>query len=175
MAHAGPAPDLDTARLRLRAHRRDDFAQMVAIWSDPDVIRYISGVAASAEVTWARLLRYTGHWALLGFGYWAVEEKASGAFLGEVGLADCQRGLPGFDGLPEAGWVLAPLAHGKGYATEAMQAVLGWAASNMAQRHSYCLISPDNAGSLRLAQKLGYSVAARMPYHGQDSLVLGRG
>lgn len=175
MAIVALAPDLQTERLLLRAHRRDDFAAMVAIWSDADVVRHISGVPASAEVTWARLLRYRGHWALLGFGYWAVQERASGAFLGDVGLADCQRGLAGFDGLPEAGWVLARSAHGKGYATEAMHAVLDWAAVNITESRSYCLIAPDHAGSIRVAEKLGYSPAARLPYHGQDSLVMARG
>ena len=173
--HSGPAPDLDSARLRLRAHRRADFAPMVAIWSDPQVVRHISGVPASAEVTWARLLRYRGHWDLLGFGYWAVEERASGAFLGDVGLADCQRGLPGFDGLPEAGWVLAPAAQGKGYATEAMRMVLAWATANIAGTRSYCMIAPEHSVSIRVAEKLGYTPAARLPYHGQDSLVLARG
>ncbi len=175
MVHVKIAPELETERLRLRAHRRDDFAAMVAIWSDPDVVRYTSGVPVPVELTWARLLRYTGHWALLGFGYWAVEEKARGAFLGDVGLADCQRGLPGFDGLPEAGWVLAPLAHGQGFATEAMRAVLGWAAQNLTETRSYCLIAPEHAGSIRVAEKLGYALAARMPYHGQESLVMARG
>ena len=175
MDTGGFAPMLDTERLRLRAHRREDFAAMVAIWADPEVVRHISGQPASVEATWARLLRYRGHWGMLGFGYWAVQERASGRFLGDVGLADCQRGLSGFDGLPEAGWVLAQAAHGKGYATEAMRAVLAWAAEQLDEPRSYCLIAPEHQGSIRVAEKLGYSLAARLPYHGQDSLVMARG
>jgi RimJ/RimL family protein N-acetyltransferase len=59
-----------------------------------------------------RLLRYVGHWAVLGFGYWVVEEKASGEFVGETGFADYRREMkPSLDGAPEIGWVLTPRFH----------------------------------------------------------------
>ena len=80
------APTLETERLVLRAHRVEDFSDLAALWADPVVTRFISGVPQTAEESWSRLLRYAGHWLLLGFGYWAVEEKATGNFLGEVGF-----------------------------------------------------------------------------------------
>ena len=63
----------------------------------------------------------------MGFGYWAIEEKATGDFIGEIGLADFQRDLdpPLGDG-PEAGWALRVASHGKGYGEEALRAVLAW-------------------------------------------------
>src|SRR5690242_21259683 len=72
------APTLETARLRLRAHRPDDFAACRAIWSDPEIVRHIGGKPSTGEEAWRRLLTYAGLWRLLGFGYWAIEERASG-------------------------------------------------------------------------------------------------
>ena len=102
------------------------------MWADPQVVAHISGTPSTAEQSWSRLLRYTGHWQHLGFGYWVVESKADGAFIGEVGFADYYRDTtPSITGLPEAGWALKTAAHGKGYATEAVSAMLHWADRNL--------------------------------------------
>ena len=77
-----------------------------------------------------RLLRYGGMWPMLGYGYWAIEEKASGALVGDIGYADFMREMtPPLDGMPEMGWVLASSAHGKGYASEALAAISAWGAA----------------------------------------------
>jgi RimJ/RimL family protein N-acetyltransferase len=68
---------LTTDRLIMRPHTRDDFLESYAMWSDPEVIRYIGGKPFTREEVWARLLRYAGHWAMLGYGYWVVREKDS--------------------------------------------------------------------------------------------------
>ena len=50
-------------------------------------------------------MRYSGHWAILGFGYWVVRDTQSGRFLGEVGFADYHREIePSLHGTPEIGW-----------------------------------------------------------------------
>jgi len=64
---------IETARLRLRGHGLEDTERMAALWSDAEVTRYIGGRPQTAEESWSRLLRYAGHWRLLGFGYWVVE------------------------------------------------------------------------------------------------------
>src|SRR4051794_8967766 len=74
------APILETARLRLRGHGLDDFPQSATMWADPKVVRYIRPTPFTEEETWARLLRYVGHWALLGDGFWVVEDKNTGEF-----------------------------------------------------------------------------------------------
>src|SRR5271166_4392110 len=113
-------PVIETERLRLRCHRVGDFAECAAMWADAAVTRYLGRDPLTAEEVWARLLRYVGHWAALGFGFWAVEEKASGRFVGDLGFMDFKRDLePSLDDVPEMGWILASQAHGKGYATEA--------------------------------------------------------
>jgi RimJ/RimL family protein N-acetyltransferase len=101
------APVIETERLVLRAHSLADYPACVAMWSDPRVTRYTIGEPAPAQRTWMRLLAYRGHWAVLGFGYWAVEEKASRQYIGELGFADFKRDIqPSIEGIPELGWAL---------------------------------------------------------------------
>jgi RimJ/RimL family protein N-acetyltransferase len=177
---APAVPPLDTARLTLRGHALADVDECAAMWADPLVTRHIGGRPLTAEEAWARVLRYAGLWALLGYGYWVVRERASGRFVGEVGLADFRRDLsPPLDGAPEVGWVLAPWAHGRGYATEAVGAALAWSDAHLVGRdgrpgRSVCLIAPENAASIRVAAKCGFSEAARTTYKGADTLVFAR-
>lgn len=169
------APRIETERLILRAHRLPDMNACATLWADPTVTRYIGGRPFTREEVWARLLRYTGHWPLLGYGYWAIEEKGTGEFVGELGFADCRRdlGRP-LEGTPEIGWVLATSQHGRGYATEAVRAVLGWGDANLGVTRTICLIHPDNLASIRLAEKFGYREFHRTVYHGEPSLLLER-
>lgn len=160
-----PVPTLTTERLVLRGHRASDLDACLAMWSDLEVVRHISGRPSTREEVWARILRYVGHWELMGYGMWAVE--AEGRFVGECGLAQFERGVPEIDA-PEAGWVFAPEAHGKGYATEAMRAVLAWTTAP----RTVCMIAPDNAASLRVADKLGYRETALTAYKGEPAIVL---
>ena len=109
---------------------------------------------------------------MFGYGYWGVEEKASGQLVGAVGYADWQRAIePSLKGFPEAGWVLAPQVHGRGYGTEAMQAAVAWADAHVAQRRTVCIIEPANTASLALAAKMGFREFSRANYK-QKVLVL---
>jgi RimJ/RimL family protein N-acetyltransferase len=153
----------------------DDFVQCAEMWADPIVTRYIGGRPFSEEETWARFLRYVGHWQLLGFGYWAIEEKASRRFVGECGFADFKRDMePSIKGLPEIGWVLIPAAHGKGYATEAVRAAIDWGESNLDAVRMVCLIDPGNAASMRVAQKCGFRECARTKYKEHSAILFDR-
>jgi RimJ/RimL family protein N-acetyltransferase len=109
---------IETERLILRQNRLEDFEQAYAIYSDPDVVRHIgNGQPGTRQDVWFRLLRFVGHWQLLGYGLFAIIEKASGRMIGETGFADFKRGLgDDFDPFPEAAWILASDMHGKGYA-----------------------------------------------------------
>jgi RimJ/RimL family protein N-acetyltransferase len=166
---------MDTERLTLRRHSLDDFAEVAAMWGDPDVVRYISGEPLSDEDVWGKMTRIVGHWSLMGFGYWVVREKATGRFVGEVGFGDFKRQLsPPFDGAPEAGWALATWAHGKGYAAEAMRAALAWGDAHFGKVRMVCLISPENGPSLRLAEAIGFREYARSTYKGSPTTLLER-
>jgi RimJ/RimL family protein N-acetyltransferase len=158
-------PILDTARLVLRGHRHEDFPDAAAMWGDLEVARHISGKPSTGEESWARMLRYAGLWVLLGYGYWALEEKASGRFVGEVGFGNFKREIePALGDGPEAGWVLAPWAHGQGFATEAMTAALAWGDLWFGATPVVCILAPENPASIRVAEKCGFREFARGTY-----------
>ncbi|HEY8312812.1 MAG TPA: GNAT family N-acetyltransferase [Candidatus Baltobacteraceae bacterium] len=166
---------LETERLKLRGHGLDDLADCAAMWSDPAVTRYIGGKPFSAQQVWMKILNYTGHWALMGFGYWVIEEKATGYFVGELGFADFKREMePSIKGIPELGWALAPSMHGKGYATEAARAAVAWGDTRFERARTVCLISPENVASIRVAEKIGYKEYRRTAYNGEPTLLFAR-
>lgn len=168
-------PVLETARLRLRPHGRDDFAASHALWSDPEVTRFIGGRPFTREEAWSRLLRYAGYWTVLGFGYWLVEEKDGGAFVGEVGFTDLKRDIdPPLGDAPEAGWALTPAMHGRGYAVEAVTAALRWSDKTLPGRETVCIIAPENIASLRVARTCGYREMRRAVYKDNPAIVLAR-
>ncbi|WP_068082117.1 GNAT family N-acetyltransferase [Polycladidibacter stylochi] len=159
------APRLETERLILRAHTKDDYLAIHEMWSEEAVYKYISGTPPTMTESWLRLLRYSGHWQLMGFGGFAVELRENGRYIGEVGVSTYKRNMGGdFDQLPEAGWILHPDYHGNGYAFEAMSAVLDFAASKLGFSKSVCMVDDDNAASNRLANRLGYVAYKQATY-----------
>jgi RimJ/RimL family protein N-acetyltransferase len=166
---------IDTARLVLDRHTAEDFGALCDLWTDPQVVRHISGRPNTRHECWMRLLRYHGYWPLLGYGFWAVREKATGRFMGDVGFHDvCREIEPSIFGIPEAGWVLAPWAQGRGYASEALAAALGWLDDQGGHAASVCLIAPDNAASIRLASRHGYGQTTVVLLEGEETLLLRR-
>ncbi len=160
------APVIETERLRLRAHRAEDLAACVAMWGDPIVTRYIGGKPSSEQQTWARLLGYAGAWALLGFGYWLMEDRESGAFVGEIGFADFKRAIaPSMRGVPEFGFALASAYHGRGYASEAAHAVTAWGDLHLTYERAVCIIVPENMPSRAVVEKVGYRCFDRATYN----------
>jgi RimJ/RimL family protein N-acetyltransferase len=112
---------------------------------------------------------------MLGYGYWAATEKISGRYVGDVGLADLKRDIePSLKGVPGIGWVLARWSHGRGYATEAAQAVLRWLESALGPQRTVCIIDEQNRPSLRVAEKCAYREFARTQYKGSAVVMLRR-
>ena len=179
LAAMSAVPALDTPRLTLRGHTPADLGDCAAMWGDARVTQHILRHPATAEEVWARMLRYAGLWSLVGYGYWVVRERATGQFVGEVGLADFHRAItPSLDA-PEAGWVLTAGAHGRGYATEAVRAMLAWADRQTAPPalttgRTVCLIAPENTASVRVAEKCGFGGSGTVLYNGRTSLVMER-
>lgn len=168
-------PRLETPDLILRAPRPDDLVEAAALHQDPAFYRYLGNAPNDEETVWRRMLSHMGHWVMLGYGSWALEEKATGEFVGTVGFFDVQRDLtPSIKGVPEAGWVLAPRLHGRGLASQALTTALAWADEHLPSPRTACIIDPDNAASLRLAHKFGYHEYARSPYHGDEIVLLER-
>lgn len=172
---ASTAPALQTERLTLRGHTPADFDDCAAMWGDPLVTRHIGGRPSTPEETWARILRYGGLWALLGYGYWVARERTTGRFVGEAGLADFRRAMtPPLDGAPEVGWALASWAHGRGFATEMVGAALAWADGHLDAPRTVCIISPGNTASIRVAQKCGFRELLRTNYKDEPTILCER-
>ena len=169
------SPVLETDRLRLRGHRADDFGDSAAMWADPEVVRYITGEPSTESASWDRLLRYVGHWPVVGYGYWVVEAKDDGRFVGEVGFADYKRDIkPSLEGMPEAGWVLKTTEHGKGYASEAVRRIVDWADTFLDSDRTACIFDPANAASIWAAAKVGYEKHAMADSNGKPTLMMTR-
>lgn len=144
------------------------------MWADPNVTRYILECPLTEEESWTRFLRYVGHWAALGFGYWVIFEKQTGTFVGEAGFADYKREIqPPLKGVPEIGWVLASHAHGRGLATEAVRAITAWGDARF-ETATACIITPENTASFRVAAKCGYREVHRTMYHGYPTVMFSR-
>ena len=169
------APVIETARTILRPHRSNDFDAYAAMWAEPTVVRFIGGKARTREESWQRLLRQFGLWSLLGYGFWAVEEKASGCFIGEAGFHDLKRAIvPSIEGVPEAGWAFVSSIHGNGVATEVVSAVVAWGDIQFGVARTVCIIDPDNGASLKVAGRCGFREVTQTVYGGQATILLER-
>jgi len=162
------APTLETERLILRAFRAGDLELLSAMWADESVVRYIGGQKLSREETWRRSLAACGQWPYTGFGYWIAELKSSGEVVGQIGFADFKRDMePSLEGEPELGYVFSPAVHGQGIAFEACKAALDWADWALDAPSYPAIIGPENAASIRLAEKLGFVRGPDGSYRGE--------
>lgn len=172
---AAAIPVVETERLILRGSRPDDFAFYRAMRADPEVARFTGGEPLSEEDSWTKYLRSIGHWSVMGFGYWLVEERASGQPIGEVGFSDFKRVIePSIKGEPEMGWVLTPPAQGKGYASEAAFAAVHWGDEHFEHKRMSCIIDPKHGASIRIAEKCGFKKTGMATYHEQDIVLFHR-
>jgi RimJ/RimL family protein N-acetyltransferase len=144
-------PELTTERLRLRAFRPADVEPYVALMADPEVTRYLADLRPlTRDEAWRQLAIFIGHWVLRGFGLWAVEERASGEFLGRIGCLE-PAGWPAF----EIAYTLRRASWGRGYAREGAAAALAFARETLRRDDIVSLIRPQNTGSIRVATVLG--------------------
>ena len=166
---------VETERLILRVPEMGDYRDYCALLADPEAFRFSERGPMSGEEVWTRLLRQVGHWSLAGYGLFAVQEKATGCIVGEVGFGDFRRGLgPRFDSAPEGGWTIAAGARGHGYATEAAEAALAWLDVRLGSRRTVCMIHTQNKASLRVAHKLGFRAFSEIDYRGYRAMLLER-
>jgi RimJ/RimL family protein N-acetyltransferase len=140
--------EIETERLRMRPASPNDVESLVAMHEDP-LVRETFGTPTRAEIEeW--IGRAEDEWAERGQGRMTLLDRESGAFLGRSGL----KWWPEF-GEVEVGWVLAPGARGRGLATEAGRASLEWAFRDLDVPYVTAYISPINANSIAVAERLG--------------------
>jgi len=140
---------IETARLILRGFRQSDFDDYAAMCADAEVMRFLGGVMKRPDA-WRQMAMFIGHWKLRGYGLWAVEEKATGEFIGRIGLLNPE-GWPGL----EVAWTLTRAKWHQGFATEAARASADYAFAVVKADKIISMISPDNHASIRVAERIG--------------------
>jgi len=149
-------PVLTTDRLTLRAPRLADFEHWAAFFASPRSV-FERGPMDRVEGyrTWATDVAL---WHLRGYGAFGVEDRASGDYLGEVGIYQPE-GFPG----PELGWFVVPAAEGRGIAFEAAVAVRDWVRASFDWPFVTSIIDPQNARSIALGLRLGGVLDPTLP------------
>lgn len=142
------APILHTARLTLRTPRLADFEHWAAFFASPRA-DHERGQKDRAEA-WRYWAADVALWQLRGYGPFSLEDRATGVYVGEVGIYNPE-------GYPEReiGWFTTPAAEGKGYAHEAALAIMTWARESFGWDRLVSYIDAENARSLALARRLG--------------------
>jgi RimJ/RimL family protein N-acetyltransferase len=142
-------PTLTTKRLVLRPFRAADLDAHAAMNADPRTMQFIGEVQDRAAA-FRTMCAFMGHWYLRGYGPWAVEERATGTFIGRAGLT---RFEPWTD--VEVAYALAPSAWGKGYGSEVAAESLRYAHEVVGARGVTSHILAGNAAAVRVAERLG--------------------
>jgi RimJ/RimL family protein N-acetyltransferase len=169
------APDILTDRLKLRHYRPSDLKSLSRMAAAPEMFRYSERGPMTREEAWGRLLRHVGHWQIMRYGIFAVEDRSTGRYVGETGVADFRRNLGSdFDRFPESTWSIVPEAQGQGFASEAALAALRWLERGWPGAETVCLIHIENLSSLRVAEKLGYRQVGEVDYRGYRAFKLKR-
>jgi RimJ/RimL family protein N-acetyltransferase len=142
------APTLETARLRLRPHHMGDW-EAVAAFFEGDASRFVGGPLPRRR-SWFGFGADVGSWDLLGFGAWGVDEIATGAFVGQVGL-----NRPAHFPEKEIGWIVFPSFQRRGFATEAARAARAFAYGTLGWTTAVSYIDSKNTASIATARRLG--------------------
>lgn len=155
---------LETDRLWLRAITQADFADLFAIWSDAETMRFYPNTLDEAAMqSWIErnLQRYAAH----GHGLWAVIRKADEQFVGDCGLV-----IQDVDGVAEleVGYQFNKQFWGNGYATEAARGCMDFARDRLGSARIISLIRPANLPSRRVAERNGLQLEKQVCWRGFD-------
>ncbi|MGB0506214.1 MAG: GNAT family N-acetyltransferase [Pikeienuella sp.] len=154
------APTIETERLILRPNRAEDFEAYAAFYATERAT--LRGGVKSRDEAWVQFAAEIGHWTLRGYGFWAVEEKATGAYVGQVGCY-----YPEGWAQPEIGWLMMAGFEGKGYAYEAALCARAYAYDVLGWEQAASCISVGNDRSIRLAERMGAVLDRMHPRDGK--------
>lgn len=157
---------LETERLWLCPFQDDDFEDLFALFSDPEVMRFATAGVRDRAQTRDRLDRIIAHWKKYGFGIWALILRESGCFVGSCGFGYLH-------GLPDVAlaYRLARPFWGLGLATEAARRVLRYAFEDVRLPRVIAVARPDNLASLAVMRKLDLTFKKPYQYEGADALM----
>ena len=160
-------PILTTERLLLRPNRMEDFEAYAAFYAT-DRATYRGGIKSKIEA-FLMFSAEIGHWYLRGYGFWAIEEKATGTYCGQVGLWNPE-GWPA----PEVGWLLMNGFEGRGYAYEAAVRARAYAYDTLGWSEIASCIFEGNRNSIRLAERMGAHLERRAKRDGRPDMLVYR-
>jgi RimJ/RimL family protein N-acetyltransferase len=161
---------LETARLVVRTFQARDADAWVAMFSDPEVTRYLPEAPRTREIFETQLSARHAMEAELGYAMWAVEEKATGAFIGQCGLRPAATMDRSAGSEIDLAYHLTRASWKKGYATEAVVAVLGHGLGSVGLDRVMAVALPENVGSWRVMEKAGMRYEGTAAYYGLDGL-----
>ncbi|HEX3980326.1 MAG TPA: GNAT family N-acetyltransferase [Acidimicrobiales bacterium] len=146
-------PTLLSERLILRPLEESDLDDYTELLATPEVRQALHlPETFSRRDAWLGMAQWRGQWELRGTGQFALEERATGRFVGRAGLhRPEQDDWPGV----EVGWTLHPEYWGRGFATEAGAASLAYAFGVMGLSEVFSVILPENLRSQAVAGRLG--------------------
>ena len=144
--------ELRTERLLLRRWRESDLEPWAAMNADPEVREHLGGVI-TREQSDASVAAFTAEFDERGYGWWALEVRATGEFIGFAGLDDVEPNVP-FTGV-EIGWRLARSSWGHGYATEAARATLTFGFETCDLPEILAITTAGNHRSQAVMRRLG--------------------
>ena len=143
---------IDTERLIMRGWRESDLAPWAAMNADPEVRQYLGPPLTFGQAS-AQVLNFQDDLDRYGFGFWAVQVRASGEFIGFTGLGTVDEEMP-FTGI-ELGWRLARPAWGHGYATEAAAAAVEYGFDIMGLAEIVAVTMAGNLRSRAVMRRIG--------------------
>lgn len=153
MSHDHDLPILRTKRLILRPLTDDDLPFLREMDTDPEVMKYIGdGSIRTEEYTVNNLQKVYARYEMFGMGLYLVENALTKEKLGRAGLFAKQEDN---ELIWEIGYGFKKSAWGKGYATEAAEALRDWGLENLNTDYLICFIREDNLDSIHVASKLG--------------------
>lgn len=156
--------ELLTDRLRLRPYRSGDVTAMYAVFGDPEVMRFsMSGGDRSIDETQTRVQKLIDHQAKFGFSLWVVEDRATGAVLGDCGLKQLEEGPE-----IEVGYRFAKPHWGRGYATEAAAASVRYGFGTLNLPRIVAVVAPPNTASSHVLEKIGLKYQHPAHYYGRQ-------
>jgi RimJ/RimL family protein N-acetyltransferase len=158
--------EIETERLLLRQWREGDLKAYARICADTEVMRYLPATL-SREESAEQMAGFVRHWEERGFGLWAVEEGASGEFIGFVGLMR-HDDWPEGEHRTEVGWRLGRAHWGRGLATEGALASVRYGFEGLGLARIISITLPENAASRRVMEKAGLTYRGETRWRGHD-------